>query len=110
MQAGDSRAGADAVWAADSLLARAQVIDQRWILPIIARGWYTLTQARLTLMARPAGATVSPARPARAFADWVTRGMGFAEQTLAPKPGEPQGPALPGALPHQPMGNRSPAA
>src|SRR5439155_522826 len=44
MQAGDVRAGADAVWAADSLLARAQVIDQRWILPIIARGWYALAE------------------------------------------------------------------
>src|SRR5207245_11693274 len=79
MQAGDVQAGADAVLAADSLLARAQVIDQRWILPNIARGWYTLTQARLTQMARPAGASVSPTRPVRAFADWVARGMGFAE-------------------------------
>ncbi len=98
MQAGDVRAGADAVWAADSLLARAQVIDQRWILPIIARGWYTLTQGRLTLMARPAGASVSPARPARAFADWVARGMGFAQQALAHKPGDPQALALRGTL------------
>src|SRR5207247_1971097 len=81
MQAGDARAGADAVWAADSLLARAQVIDQRWVLPIIARGWYTLTQARLPLMARPAGATVAAARYALAEMYYSTGRFAEAEQS-----------------------------
>src|SRR2546422_11454760 len=48
--------------------------------------------------ARPAGASVSPTRPVRAFADWVARGMGFAEEALAHKPGDPQALALRGTL------------
>ena len=109
MQSGDVRAGAEAVWAADSLLTRAAALDRRWILPIIARGWYTLTQARLTLMATSGGQRLPPARPTLTFTDWVARGVGFAEEALALKAGEPRALALRGTLRYE-LWNNSPVS
>ncbi len=68
---GDTVAAIVALTAADSLLAKAETLDSRWVEPIILRGW--VAEAR---------ADVGPPVPGRQDTVWLAVGMAHANRAL----------------------------
>ena len=80
---GDSAQARVLLDGADSLYARAETLDPRWVVPIEARGrlaWYRAT------------------RELRASPIWVRRGLEHSERALALQPGAPEALSVRGQL------------
>ncbi|HEY6852748.1 MAG TPA: hypothetical protein VI139_00770, partial [Gemmatimonadales bacterium] len=82
-QSGDTLRGRELRDRADSLYARAEALDPRWVLPIVARARLALYRAIHEL---------------RASAVWVRRGLDHSERALALRPGAPEALAVRGRL------------
>ncbi len=85
--AGDSAAAVVALVAADSLLARAERLDSRWVEPIIQRGWVAEARADLWLPVPGAADTV-----------WMAVGVAHANRALRLAPDDPAALELRGSL------------
>src|SRR6185436_1075251 len=70
---------------ADSLLARAELLDPTWIEPIYLRGWIASSRARM-------------AKDERRAAPWIDEGMGHVARALALHSGDAKSLELRGML------------
>jgi TolB-like protein len=71
---------------ADSLLGRAASLDGNWVEPVIQRGWVAFATRRVAGLDRTAAA------------EWIGRGLGYAEQALRQEPTDPEALDLRGTL------------
>jgi serine/threonine-protein kinase len=85
--AGDVPAATRQFARADSLLARAQAIDPKWVTPVTQRGWLAYREARL-----------SGSFDKTYYADRIERGLSHAEQAAKLQPGDPDALELRGTL------------
>jgi serine/threonine-protein kinase len=85
--AGDSLAAVATLAAADSLLARAEGLDSRWIEPIVQRGWVAEERADLW---QPV--------PGSADTVWIAIGVAHANRALRLVPNDPGALELRGSL------------
>jgi eukaryotic-like serine/threonine-protein kinase len=83
---GDTAGATRAVARADSQLTRAAVLDRKWVLPVVNRGWVVYEQRKI------AGWDKGPA------SNWTHRGLEFADQALKIRPGDPEALRLRGTL------------
>jgi TolB-like protein/tRNA A-37 threonylcarbamoyl transferase component Bud32 len=83
---GDTAASTRMLTLADSQLAQAANMDRKWALPIVNRGWLAYEQRKI------AGWEKGPA------SSWTSKGLSFAAQALAVRPGDPQALQLRGTL------------
>ncbi|MBI1967555.1 MAG: protein kinase [Gemmatimonadetes bacterium] len=70
LEAGDTAAAGRQLARADSMLAAAAALDQRWTTPIVKRGWLAYEQRLIVRLDK------------RAAAEWSGRGLEFATQAL----------------------------
>lgn len=82
----DTAAARRALVLADSQLARASEMDRKWALPVVNRGWVAYEQRKIV------GWEKGPA------SDWTHRGLGFADQALKVRPGDPEAMRLRGTM------------
>ncbi len=85
--AGDVLAATRQFVRADSLLARAQAADPKWVTPVTQRGWLAYRQARL-----------SGSFDKTDYAERIDKGLGHVEQALRLQPGDPDALELRGTL------------
>jgi len=86
----EAHAAAKRLWQADSLLTRAEALDRRWVVPILARGEVAFELSGITDLSRNVGhpdtATVRSGRLNLSYADWLHRAVGHAERAFALRP------------------------
>ena len=85
--AGDVPAATRQFLRADSLLAKAETADPKWVTPVTQRGWLTYRQARL-----------SGSFDKTYYGDRITKGLGHVDQALKLQPGDPDALELRGTL------------
>jgi TolB-like protein len=85
--AGDTAIATRLLAEADSLLAQASTLDQRWITPLVQRGW--IAKQELDLVG-----TFDKVR----YANGTARGLGLADQALQLAPGDAEALTLRGTM------------
>jgi serine/threonine-protein kinase len=85
--AGDVSAATRQFVRADSLLAKAELSDPKWVTPVTQRGWIAYRQARLSGSFDKAD-----------YAEQIEKGMGHVDQALKLQPGDPDALELRGTL------------
>jgi tetratricopeptide (TPR) repeat protein len=85
--AGDVPAATRQFVRADSLLARAETADPKWVTPVTQRGWLAYRQARMSSSFDKAD-----------YAERIEKGMGHVDQALKLQPGDPDALELRGTL------------
>ncbi len=85
--AGDVPAATRQFVRADSLLAKAQLADPKWVTPVTQRGWIAYRQARLLGSFDKTN-----------YAEQIEKGMGHVDQALRLQPGDPDALELRGTL------------
>jgi tetratricopeptide (TPR) repeat protein len=87
LAAADTAAAARRLTGADSLLARAESLDPKWISPIVKRGWLAYRQLDLI-----------GSFDKTYYANWIDTGMGHAARALDLSPKDPDAFELRGTL------------
>jgi serine/threonine-protein kinase len=90
----DLLVGGRALLEADSLLARAEQMDPRWIEPVVLRGWLAYDQTTLLMPGTP----MVGVSGGRTTAEWIRLGLRRAERALQLRPGDPEALELRGTI------------
>jgi tetratricopeptide (TPR) repeat protein len=85
--AGDVTAATRQFTRADSLLAKVELADPKWVTPVTQRGWIAYRQARLSGSFDKAD-----------YAEQIQKGMGHVDKALKLQPGDPDALELRGTL------------
>ena len=86
LAAGDTAGATRSLATADTLLAQAETKDRKWVTPILERGWLAWDQRRIVGLQKGSAA------------QWIGRGMQFADQALRLHPGDAEALHLRGTM------------